>query len=385
MSHTSVADKIKFRLWVAAGGRCQYPGCNKPLYRDDLTLAEMNRSNIAHIIADSPIGPRGDSVLSVKLATDFNNLMLMCYDHHHLIDHEGLTEHPVDVLRAMKAEHERRIETVSGIHSDRKSDVLIYTARIGDFYPHVTFAEAATAVLANQRYPASSYPHDLGRGNGHLTDAKASFWQQEEEHLRAIIRERIIPPHTRGDLKAPSIFAIAPQPLLILLGHLIRDISAADVYQRHREPLPPGWAWQDHPEGFTYNIDRPKGENGPPVLVLALSAPIAAERVTTKIGKDAAIWQVTIQQPNNDYLKSAQQLQQFRELIRPLLDEIKDRYAPGTLLNVFPAAPVAICVELGRAIQPKAHMPMRLWDQNNDLGGFIHALDINNLPPREMR
>jgi hypothetical protein len=64
-------------------------------------------------------------------------------------------------------------------------------------------------------------------------------------------------------------------------------------------------------------------------------------------------------------------------LIRPLLDEIKNHYLPGTLLNVFPAAPVSVCVELGRAIQPKAHMPLRLWDENKDLGGFIHALDIN--------
>lgn len=377
MSHTSVPDKVKLRLWVAAGGRCQYPGCNRPLYRDDLTLADMNGSNVAHIIADSPGGPRGDAVLSVQLAADFSNLMLMCYDHHRLIDHEGLADHAVEALRVMKTEHEWRIETVTGIHADRKTDVLIYTARIGNFHPRVTFAEAATAVLANRRCPASPYPHDLGRGNGHLTDATANFWQQEEEHLRTVIRERIIPPYTRGDLKAPSIFAIAPQPLLILLGHLIRDISGADVYQRHREPLPPGWAWQDHPDGFAYSIERPEGATGQPALVLGLSAPVVDDRVIGKLGKDAAIWRVTIPQPNNDYLKSAQQLQQFRELIRPLLDEIKNRYPSGTLLNVFPAVPVSVCVELGRAIQPKAHMPLRLWDENKDLGGFIHALDIN--------
>ena len=81
MSHTSVPDKVKLRLWVAAGGRCQCPGCNDPLYRDDLTLAEMNRSNVAHIIAEKPGGPRGDEVLSAQLAGEFSNLMLLCYDH----------------------------------------------------------------------------------------------------------------------------------------------------------------------------------------------------------------------------------------------------------------------------------------------------------------
>jgi len=375
MSHTSIPDKVKLRLWVAAGGRCQYPGCNKPLYRDDLTLAEMNCSNVAHIIADSPGGPRGDEILSAQLAADFSNLMLMCYDHHHLIDHEGLADHTTAALQVIKTEHERRIETVTGIQADRKTDILIYTARIGDFHPRVTFAEAATAVLANRRCPTSPYPHDLGRGNVHLTDATASFWQQEEDHLRAVIRERIIPPYNRGVLKAPSIFGFAPQPLLILLGHLLRDISAADVYQRHREP--PSWAWQNHPKGFAYRIERPNSAAGQPALVLALSAAVTDDRITTKIGDDAAIWRVTITKPDTDYLKSAQQLQQFRELIRPLLDEIKNRYPSGTLLNVFPVAPVSVCVELGRAIQPKAHMPMRLWDENKALGGFVLALDIN--------
>ena len=98
---------------------------------------------------------------------------------------------------------------------------------------------------------------------------------------------------------------------------------------------------------------------------------------------DLSLWRVTIPHPNTDFLKSRQQLQQFRELIRPLLNEIKYQYPPDTILNVFPAAPVSICVELGRAIQGKAHMGMRLWDENRQLGGFVHALDINT-PDKEV-
>ena len=378
----SIPRKTAIRLWVAAGGRCEYTGCNRPLFRDDLTLAKMNRSNIAHIISDSPDGPRGDPILSPQLAKEFSNLMLMCYDHHHLIDsEEGVAEYPVEALQAMKAEHERRIETVTGIQWDRKTDIITYTARIGDFYPRITFPEAETAVLSNGRWPASPYPLELGPLSCHTATADVDSWvrrmEQEKEHLEAVVRERILPPHDRGYLKTPSIFAIAPQPLLILLGHLLRDIAAVDVYQRHREPSPPGWAWQDHPDGFDYTIERPNGATGQPALVLALSAPVTDDRVTSRIGDDAAIWRVTIDNPNNDYLKSTKQLEQFRELIRPLIDEIKDLYPPGTPLVVFPAAPVSVCVELGRAVQPKAHLPLRLWDENKDLGGFIHAFDIN--------
>ena len=66
------------KLWAKSGGRCEYDGCNKLLYKDDLTSDEINRAYVAHIVAASPDGPRGDVVLSAKLVDDLSNVMLMC-------------------------------------------------------------------------------------------------------------------------------------------------------------------------------------------------------------------------------------------------------------------------------------------------------------------
>lgn len=38
--------------------------------------------------------------------------------------------------------------------------------------------------------------------------------------------------------------------------------------------------------------------------------------------------------------------------------------------------PVATAIELGRVRMPKADMPWRIYDQVNDSGGFIPALEI---------
>src|SRR5687767_15907043 len=110
MSVTSVPKQVRVKLWVSAGGRCQYDGCNAALWRDDVTLTSMNRSYVAHIVADKPDGPRGHPTLSEQLAGEFSNLMLLCDAHHRLIDVEQVGEHSVDRLQAMKREHERRIE-----------------------------------------------------------------------------------------------------------------------------------------------------------------------------------------------------------------------------------------------------------------------------------
>src|SRR5207249_1098708 len=109
MSISYIPEKVKIRLWGKAAGRCQYEGCNEPLYIDTLTQAEFNLAYIAHIIADSPDGPRGHPVLSEQLKCDLSNLMLLCDPHHRLIDKHDIAGHPVERLREMKALHETRV------------------------------------------------------------------------------------------------------------------------------------------------------------------------------------------------------------------------------------------------------------------------------------
>ena len=87
-------------LWAISGGRCEYEGCNTPLYMDILTKKKYNKAYIAHIVADSLDGPRGDPERSEKLANEISNLMLLCDPHHTLID-KDVANHPVELCRGM--------------------------------------------------------------------------------------------------------------------------------------------------------------------------------------------------------------------------------------------------------------------------------------------
>lgn len=105
MSVSYIPEKIKILLWGKTAGRCEYRGCNEPLWWDSLTQAEFNTSYIAHIIADKPGGPRGDEILSRKLKNELSNLMLLCDEHHRLIDKVNVEGHPAELLGEMKLEH----------------------------------------------------------------------------------------------------------------------------------------------------------------------------------------------------------------------------------------------------------------------------------------
>src|SRR5690348_742444 len=113
MSVTNIPPSVKFRLWGKAAGRCQYEGCPQRLWLDELTQAEFNTAYIAHIIADSPTGPRGHEKWSELLESDISNLMLLCDKHHRLIDIADVAGHSVTRLQTMKRQHEARIELVT--------------------------------------------------------------------------------------------------------------------------------------------------------------------------------------------------------------------------------------------------------------------------------
>jgi hypothetical protein len=67
----------------------------------------------------------------------------------------------------------------------------------------------------------------------------------------------------------------------------------------------------------------------------------------------------------------------FRVVIRRLMDRIKAVHGEQATIHVFPAIPVAASVELGCVIMPKADLPVLIYDQNRQLGGFSFALEIN--------
>ena len=60
------------------------------------------------------------------------------------------------------------------------------------------------------------------------------------------------------------------------------------------------------------------------------------------------------------------------------MDRIKTRHGEKATISVFPAMPVALAVEFGRILMPKADLALKIFDENKKLGGFVHALDINN-------
>jgi len=158
------------------------------------------------------------------------------------------------------------------------------------------------------------------------------------------------------------------------LGMLLSDIPTADVYQLHREP--PDWRWQEHPDGFEYAVVEPDSFDGAPALNVSLSVTVINDRISEVLKEPDSVWMMTIEHPNNDFLKSRLQLQMFRQEFRKLLNRMKAKHREASVIHLFPTVPLSVAVEIGRVWMPKADLPIRVYEQNRKLGGFAPILDL---------
>ena len=371
----AIKREVERELWGRASARCEFSDCNRLIYKSPVTQESVNLAEMAHIYSFSKAGPRGWGIFT-RLPSALNeveNLMLVCHDCHKKIDQDKKGErYSADLLKKWKAQHEARVRIATGISANKKSHVILYGSRIGDESSPLQTAIAFDAMFPDWN-PADDRSVDLSMESA-LDDSSTEFWIAQSRHLQKEFDRHIRVRIEEAEPNHFSIFALASQPLLILLGSLFTDKVPTVVYQPHREPKT--WKWQSHPDGFQFRVNEPPDKNGNPVLVFSLSATISRERIESIFGEKISVWEVTIDQPHNDFLRSEAQLSMFREVVRKLMVTIKTTHPTAKNLKIFPAMPVSCAVEFGRVRMPKADLPWVIYDQNHKHQKFIETLTI---------
>ena len=368
-SRTDTRPVTKMIVWGRAGGRCQYRNCHERL-DGDLASGNLNRnkSYIAHIVAAAPGGERGDPVLSPQLADDPSNLMLMCDAHHREIDDPlKLDVYTVDVLRAMKHEHESRVDRLLSIRPFKSSHILQVSAPIGDNETAVPFDDSAAAVAAEAKL-ADRHPTEIKlRGMRHKDNAQ-DYYQIEIGNLRRRFDADLRWRFEDGQIEHLSVFGLAPIPVLMELGRLISDVSDASVFARHREPRPQ-WAWPNDAKPLLFNRTEGSRSGKKVALKLSVTAEITDDRVIQALGDDdVSIWEIRSSRFGTNALRNQCDLTGFRLLVGRVFDEIRSKHGSEVELSVFPAIPVACAVEFGRVWQPKAHPAFDIFDEIAGIG-----------------
>ena len=131
-------------LWGKAGATCSFPGCRRQLVKDaSLDDREVLAGEIAHIVAQRQGGPRRDNEVPGGIIDGYCNLILLCNEHHELVDHQQNT-YPVDRLLQFKTDHEEWVR--SRLSKDQEFDGLSRSVN------------RVTETVFSTLLPISSYP-----------------------------------------------------------------------------------------------------------------------------------------------------------------------------------------------------------------------------------
>lgn len=362
-------------LVARAGGRCEFRGCNEFLYQHALTGESGNFAENAHIVAFRDGGPRGEGNRPADI-DGIDNLMLLCRRDHKLID-KNPGRYPREELEAHKREHEARIRRVTGLGPSMQTTALAFTAMIGTFKPVIGWAEMSDALLP--RYPGDSF---------HILDLTSSLGGEEpgahyEVACRRMVQQAEALHAAGGPLEATrhlSVFALAPIPMLVILGHAIGNKVATDFFQCHRDK-PQRWTWNEGEEVARFEVRELKRGADPAkvALVLPLSGPIVADSIPSAINESFTIYEIGLagRLPTTGFLRQREDLESYRLAYRGLLARLRGEHAGLRELHVFPAVAVPVAVACGFDLLPKVDPTLVIYDNLMKNGGFIERLRVN--------
>lgn len=352
----TIPAATKQALWIAAGGRCEFRGCNKPVSRDFLTKKAAKVGELAHIIADSPDGARGVEDLSEKLAADEHNLMLACFDCHSRVDRYGQkNEYTAADLQGMKREHEARMELIYSANGVKDSLPLLMSFPIGGHVPVLDIRDVQHALLENSRYkrfPVGRHIN-IDRADFDILDGSPDFWPRAEAALQEHYDRRIRPELTGKNVSTHlTIAAFAPIPMLMKLGALLGDKVDTAVLDLPTER----WLWDirsDCPAPtFAFEV--------PEKLPREVAAVISISNMATRPELDMPIVEFRAVVPNRGIIRTEAHVLEFRRQFNAFLMALVR--AGVQELHILPATPLCASVEIGRMLLPKTLEAVHAWE-----------------------
>ncbi|MBK4734691.1 SAVED domain-containing protein [Noviherbaspirillum pedocola] len=392
-----ITPKVAREVERLAAWRCQLDGCGDDLSAHYVDGATGNYAYLAHIVAASPDGPRGDKVWSSLLANDVSNIMLLCDKCHRLIDRINPDAYPREVLEEMRERHVSEVKRLLDTLAYPSAQILVVGGNIAG--QNVRFdRKAAEEAMWERKLRAASTPHTFSQNAGFLWDtATPNYWETLFESLKTEI------PALRGLLNGSSRGGAAPASLAvfplhntsvqILSGRLLGESGTAHVFQFHRNEVAGKkggqWRWPDvptpAPDKFKVNELRAFREgDAEATLLVYLTCQIPSTELPGHLfdGEDFVLptLEVTVDAPSHAAISHPMDLELAGKAFDIALQKIQDIWRLQRI-HLVAIAPSSTCVRLGQKFQARNHRPVMLYERSPvnapaTFGPFVQTIEI---------
>lgn len=367
-SNRKVKPATRYKLWAINAGRCVF--CNRSVYAESTFGMDGNFGELAHIHAVGTMGPRHVPDMTEEDLNDATNLMLLCQEHHKMID-DNPDIFPGEYLWGKKLAHETRIRKVTEVGDLVTCRLVSYCTTIDNNEIPVHEHELKRAIIKDGLVPGYDRCINLAAIT-HRNERTSSRYAQKASDLVHAVKQKL------EDIVEPkeciAIFAIAPMPLLMKLGTLINDQYHTRVFQKHRTGYE--WAWKDDNATVEYNVyglDELKPGHKQVAVNISLSASINNARISPITGNTVPIITFTIDSPNREFVTNESIANKFVSSYRDMIENIKHKCAPEQIL-LFPAMPASLAVRLGQDYMFKTDPPIIIYDEDQSV--FVETITI---------
>lgn len=355
-------------------GRCTI--CNRYLLSEEWTGQDVSVGQLAHIVgwSTAPGSPRGDADLPPDQRNTPENLMLLCYDQHHVVDSPSLWDiYDTETLRRLKRGHERQIKNLTGLRENNRTTVLRVVSTLHGKAVEVSRQSINKALLARDKFPdwtllngADEFEVDLRRLPGE-TESTPEFWtmaRAQLQHQLASLRNHV----HRETVESVSVFAVARIPILVLLGTMLDETVKTELYPKRRDGVE-SWGWDetDEPVEFTYTAKRTGTVTTNVAVVFSVSGSIDFDRLPPEIDGSYTVYELRpTGLPVVELIRTQRSLDDFSQSWRHLLATIEAAHPGAPSISIFPAVPATAAVSIGRHLMHAAHPPVRIYDRLSD-------------------
>lgn len=244
-------------LWGAAAGRCSFPRCSKRLIAQRTPQdSEVLLGEMAHIVARSVDGPRGTAPIAAVERNRYANLILLCEEHHKIVDTQRSTYTP-ELLLQFKQDHERRCQQMFGddepVAASRPwvEDVLYATYLPVSELPKRVYA--ADCVLSREGELRSAFREHFNRWPSPFVIREKKLWAFDDLRGSSDFGRWIYSDNVERHLAADmwSDFDLR-RYYVALLNKALRDFAASRGLRVNREEL--HWYFPPNKDGSEVSV-----------------------------------------------------------------------------------------------------------------------------------
>ena len=369
VARKAVSGSTELRIWTRSAGRCVLCAAYLLESRTE-RYHTIKVGQVAHIVGatNTEKSPRNDGILSSDERALEENLLLLCYPCHRMIDDADNVEYWTEArLTIRKEEHEARVLRATDFATLTQAIVITTEGAVRGNIVQVPPRQVMHALIE-----AGLITHVDGGHRNELTiklqgdPSKPYFWESGRDQIDTIFG-RALTAAEAGKVERLAVFAMTPIPLLVYLGSRIGSKLATTVFDRHRDDTgSDSWAWRstDHePSSFEIVDDREDPEAAEVLAVVTISGSAKRGILPESL---SALPTIRLEPADGDprpgLVESAADLGSAKKAWTDLLARVETRYPSVQRLHVIAAVPASVAIHMGRERMRDAHPELVVYE-----------------------